>query len=353
MNRSQAIAADPGFPWLFADDLPGLQKFLAERGWLAYDEQVVACEHAGAGNMNLTLRVASDRRTIIVKQARPWVEKYDHLAAPWDRAGVEAEFYRLVADLPDVGTRMPKLFAFDAPTRTLCLEDLGRAGDCTDCYHGVALTTEELTVLAQYLRRLHDGTRSGLEAPSVDMTNREMRALNHFHCYVYPVAAENSVDLLAIERELHAAASELRLDQPFLELLHATGQRYLAAGPCLVHGDYFPGSWLRAPAGLRVIDPEFCFFGPPEFDLGVATAHLALAAQPAVSAEHLLKAYEQSDPRRAKIDEPFLARVAAAEVVRRLIGVAQLPLSLPPGGRAALLGRARQAMLAAHWSALW
>ena len=35
----------------------------------------------------------------------------------------------------------------------------------------------------------------------------------------------------------------------------ALGARYLEDGETLVHGDYFPGSWVRTGAGVAVIDP--------------------------------------------------------------------------------------------------
>ena len=48
--------------------------------------------------MNCTLRVTTTRRSFILKQARPWVEKYPQIAAPVERARVEAAFYAAVAD---------------------------------------------------------------------------------------------------------------------------------------------------------------------------------------------------------------------------------------------------------------
>ena len=49
-------------------------------------------------------------------------------------------------------------------------------------------------------------------------------------------------------------------------------------GPSLIHGDLFPGSLLQTGSGeLRIIDPEFCFCGDPEFDIGVFYAHLLLS----------------------------------------------------------------------------
>ena len=43
----------------------------------------------GEGNMNYTLRVRTNGRSIILKQARPWVEKYPVIDAPDERAVVK------------------------------------------------------------------------------------------------------------------------------------------------------------------------------------------------------------------------------------------------------------------------
>ena len=95
----------------------------------------------------------------------------------------------------------------------------------------------------------------------------------------------------AICRELHANGAQLMVhykssinearalqaDACYVGIVRELGALYLQDGTSLLHGDYFPGSWLQTAAGVRVIDPEFCFFGPPEFDVGVLLAHLHLA----------------------------------------------------------------------------
>ena len=148
---------------------------------------------------------------------------------------------------------------------------------------------------------------------------------------------------------LAAAAERLRQDEAYRSLVRETGERYLSDGPALVHGDYFPGSWLRTVAGIRVIDPEFCFYGDPEFDVGCAVAHLALAAQPRADAGALVAAYGTGATLRMEL----AARYAAVEVMRRLIGVAQLPLSSEHVNRCGLLERSRKALLGRSWEMLW
>jgi len=301
--------------------------------------------------MNLALRVRTDRRSFVLKQSRPWVEKYDTIPAPWDRSLFECRFYELTRDLPGVANRMPKLLHADPEARVLVLEDLPEARDLTSLYHGAALSDAEIDALADFLRCLHTGTAGSPALPK--LANREMRALNHEHLFLVPLA--DGRDLEALEPELADAAEELRRDSRYRQLVAETASRYLADGGCLVHGDYFPGSWLRTRDGLRVIDPEFAFPGDPEVDLGCALAHLALASQPIGSAERLRECYASSG--EPQLDPIRLARYAAVEVMRRLIGVAKLPLPEAregvPGFRPALLERSRGAMLRGDIDELW
>ena len=122
--RTDYLETHPEFPWLEAGDIEAVGRLLAERGWLEAGECVCSADRAGEGNMNLTLRVRTDRRSMILKQARPWVEKYDTIAAPWDRALFEQRFYERIRSIPEVASRMPRLIQSDDRARVLLLEDL-------------------------------------------------------------------------------------------------------------------------------------------------------------------------------------------------------------------------------------
>jgi len=334
--RTDDPQAAPADRWLTLDQPEEIASTLRALGWLDDDERVASIEKAGEGNMNLTLRVRTDRASVILKQARPWVEKYPQIPAPDERAVIEARFYQRVDDLLEVAGRMPRLLACDADRRLLLLEDLGPGRDCTDWYRGARASDEEIDRLVDYLHTLHAETEGTFDP---ELANREMRALNHAHLCVVPLQPDNGLDLDSYEPGLSAAAKALQSDPAFCEAVEAVGRDYLADGPCLLHGDFFPGSFLRTEAGLFVIDPEFCFFGEPAFDFGVLAAHLTLTRQ-ADRIDRLFDAgdVEPLDPRR-------LARYAAVEVMRRLIGVAQLPIPTTDGWRAEMLHRARLALL--------
>ncbi len=348
MVKSVAMAQHPEFPWLSGDDAAGVERVLHSAGALAADERVTRCGKAGEGNMNLTLRVlitgTGGQRSVVVKQSRPWVEKYEAIAAPWDRAISELRFYQRLAGVGGVAGRMPRLLAANEAARVLVLEDLGFARDLTGLYGGDRLTRETCVEIASLLRALHDATR-GQASP--EMANRAMRELNHQHMYVIPLEPDNGLALSDVEPSLPAAADALRRDREYLRLVRLTGERYLADGDCLLHGDYFPGSWLATERGLRVIDPEFSFFGDAEFDLGVCIAHLSLARRPWSDAQSVLAAYDATS-----LDSALLSRFAGCEVMRRLIGYAQLPL--PPGSwRGDLLAASRRCVLSREITELW
>jgi 5-methylthioribose kinase len=326
--------------WLVTDDQDGLAEYLIRRQWLAAGESILSISKAGEGNMNLTLRVTTDQRSFIVKQARPWVEKYPTIAAPWERALIEGSFYQLIAEHPALQAFMPQLLGHDAVSRINVFEDLGAADDLTWLYAGQRpLAIEQIDALAAYLTLLHR-TFQYYENKTA-FANRAMRELNHFHIFNFPLQPANGFDLDAVTPGLQAAAQPLKNDAAFIARVAQLGENYLSDGAALLHGDFFPGSWLATAQGLKVIDPEFCFFGAAEFELGVMTAHLHLSGQPEDLIQRLLTSYEPA----AALQKSLVSQFAGVEIMRRLIGVAQLPLSADLTRKTELLRLARELVI--------
>jgi 5-methylthioribose kinase len=331
-------ARQPEVFFLAAGELAPLENILRRLGVLVGTETVRRAEPAGAGNMNCTLRITTSGRSLIVKQARPWVEKYPQFAAPADRAVRELEFYQRVAPCPGLAARMPRLLAAAAESHLLVLEDLGQAGDFTSVYRDATWELGELRTLGSFLAELHVAFRAAI--PDEAAANREMRALNHTHIFRIPFQANNGLNLDAICPGLAAAAAPILGDSALATRVTELGQScYLTDGPCLLHGDFFPGSLIRTAAGPRVIDPEFAFFGRAEFDVGVFLAHLVLARQPPAFRSSWLAAYGLTN----ELDQRLTLKLAGVEIIRRLLGYAQLPLA------ASLPERRRMLEIAREW----
>ena len=328
--------------FLEVGDRAGVERYAIARGLVRADQRPIAVARAGDGNMNVTLRLMpASGAPIVLKQARPWVAKYEHIPAPFERTLVEAAFYAAVQADPFVADRMPSVLAVDRENHVLALEDVGGAGDFTTIYDGAAMPAATLAELLEWLERLAAVTIG--EEQRLVLANREMRELNHEHMFKFPLAADNGLELDAVTPGLQEAASALIVDRAYCAAVETLGKRYLADGETLVHGDYFPGSWMQTDDGVRVIDPEFCFPGDAEFDIGILTGHLVLAASASTSVS-LLGMVSASVERR-RLDAARVAGYAGVEIMRRLIGVAQLPLNHDLDRKRALLQRSRTLLL--------
>jgi len=331
-----------------------IQQYLSRRGWICEDEPVVAVEKPGEGNMNYILRVRTGlsgsgqgSRSLIVKQSRPYVEKYPSIAAPAERAVIEGQFYRKTQTIPALNAYQPNLLDLDSDHNILVMEDLGAASDFTNLYQpGVVITDDELNALIHYVGTLHNQFRQATPDPA--FANAAMRALNHEHIFRYPFMIDNGFDLDTVQPGLQAAAMPYKQNEALKTTVTQLGTVYLGdtqrgADFTLLHGDYYPGSWLRTPdgqltAGIKVIDPEFCFYGPAEFDLGVMVAHLHLSEQP----DSIIEAAQTQYNRSPGFDEQLLRKFTGVEMIRRLIGLAQLPLSLSLKKKVELLALAER-----------
>lgn len=294
-----------------------LQAYLRTHGLIDTDETILKMEVPGDGNMNLTLRVVTNNRSLIVKQALDHVRKYPSIAAPIERAKIEAEFYNRIRNMEGVVEFMPDHLFLDAENHLQVIADLGENSDFTFAYaEDRHLDRETVNTLIEFLKKLHTKTQG-----SESLENREMRMLNHEHIFILPFR-ENGVDLESIHPGLsHVAAETIFRSPAVADAAKGLGEIYLSTNNyALLHGDFFPGSWIDTHEGIRIVDPEFTFTGAPEYDLGVFAAHLVLCGWELGEVYELLDKY-------GRVDQRLVMGFMATEVLRRLFGVAQLPIT--------------------------
>jgi 5-methylthioribose kinase len=308
--------------------------YLSGRKWLLEKESITTLEKPGEGNMNRVIRVRTNQRSFILKQARPWAEKYPHIPAPVERNHVEAEFFMAVSTDKILRSCSPEVLGYDPDNFIIMFNDLGESVDFTYLYvPGKQLIPDEKERLIGYLSALHH-----FDCP-VFPYNGSMRELNHEYIFMIPFMEDNDLDLDAVQEGLKETSISYTRNRHLKKELKRLGNYYLREGPVLIHGDYFPGSWLKSAAGIKIIDPEFGFKGYGEFDMGVMIAHMAMAQQDQEMVQELLDLYEPP----ADFDPSLLAGFAGTEILRRLIGVAQLPLSLSLAEKIELMKTAE------HW----
>lgn len=317
-----------GSPWLLTAATPERTRaYLAEQQLLQADEEIVEISPAGEGNMNLVLRIATNQRNFILKQSRPWVARFPDIAAPVARIATEQAYFTTTANTPALAAHHPAVLHYDAANYILLLTALEATQDMRYIYRAIRpLTMSAINQLADYLSTLHTLPVAGFPA------NQPLRQLNHDHIFVLPFQAENA-------QTVDAIGQPFCQDEALRQAAAALGQIYLQDGPHLVHGDFHPGSFLQRDGEVFVIDGEFAHPGRAEFDAGVMAAHLQLADLPWT--EFLYRRYRKP----ADFDHLLVHRFRAVEILRRLLGVARVPIALSESARRELLVSAREMLV--------
>jgi 5-methylthioribose kinase len=305
-------------------------ELLQKLGFWNSGEKISHISVPGESNMNLVLRIRTNLGSYILKQSKSYVRKYPQIPAPISRIEVEYRFLELLSTDPYLASLSPKVLDYDSKAHLMLLEDLGEGSDYLSIYGGVRqLQPDELIRLVQYLMHLH-------QLQVADFPNTDgMRTLNHEHIFEFPFLEENEFDLDQIQLGLQEASLPYKRDAVLKAKIHSLGQRYLKTGKTLIHGDFYPASWLEVSSGIKIIDPEFGGLGDPEFDLGVFLAHLDLAQQNEQLSKLVQKTYN------TPLDWSLVQQYRGVELLRRLIGIAQLPVTLSLDEKKSLLARAR------------
>lgn len=319
------------------DHLDHFAEYLKQKALISLDENVLSIVKPGEGNMNFVRRVITDKGSFIIKQCRPWVEKYPQIEAPVERQAVEASYYQLIANDPFFYQYSPKVIVYDTENLIIAFEDLGEGSDFTFSYKkSEKINAGQSVSLLKYISHLHnsDWGNQKIQFPS----NQELKQLNHEHIFQYPYLLENGFDLDSVQPGMHKISIPLKQNGELKKNIYKLGQVYLSPGPVLIHGDYYPGSWLRVDQDVKVIDPEFAYFGYAEFDIAVMTAHFFMSGMKITEIANLLKQYKK----RTDFNEDLFTGFCGAEILRRIIGLAQIPLDLTLEEKAELLQLAKE-----------
>lgn len=297
--------------------------YLKKIGMLFPDEKIRDVQKAGEGNMNVTLTIKTDKRTFVLKQSRPYVAKYPEVPAPSERTEIEYQYYQTLKENPSLASFSPEVLDFDRSSWLLALAYLEDGKDFTRLYEKESFIKEEsIDLLLNYLKQLHQLVIRDFP------DNQKMKQLNHQHIFILPYLKENGFNLNQVQEGLQQLSSVVK-DNPLLrKKIEVLGERYLGQGKVLLHGDFYPGSWLATGKGLKIIDTEFAFLGDPEFDLGIMLAHLKMAQVSEALIQYVIKSYP--------LENALLAQYTGVEILRRLFGLAQLPLTLSLSEKKAL-----------------
>ena len=244
----------------------------------------------GDGNLNLVFILEGPDGSVCAKQALPYLRVVgEGWPLPLSRAAFEHGALLRQAHDAGPGT-VPEVLAFDGPQAVIVMENLsGHA-----IWRGALIARQRHETAAPAIGRFCADTlfRSSDLALDPAVRKREAAAFagNAALCRISEdlifTDPYHDHPLNAVTPGMEGAVAAMRADAAWRLAIQDWKWAFMSRAEALLHGDLHSGSVMVSPPGpgedVRVIDPEFAFYGPMGFDLGAALANLWLnaAAQP-------------------------------------------------------------------------
>ena len=241
----------------------------------------LGCVEIGDGNINYVFKVfgKTSGKSLVIKQADT-VLRSSGRPLDMHRNKIEAEILKIEKSLAP--GFVPEIYRYDEAMFALSMEDISAyknlrkelatgkifpaLGDALSTFLADTLlpTTDLVIGRAEKKERVKLFTNPELCDISEDLVFTEPYWDYKKRNVVIPENARFVEEALYKDKELHACVAQLRDD-------------FMNRAQALVHGDLHSGSIFVNESGIKVIDPEFAFYGPMGYDVGNVVGNLFLA----------------------------------------------------------------------------
>lgn len=262
-------------------DLEDVKKFVKTTTNFFGNDTKLSSLELSDGNINYVYRVFDEKRgtSLIVKQADIFLRSSGR---PLDvrRSKIEMDVLKLQAEYcPEY---VPKIYYYSEEMSALVMEDIGDfenlrlglmkenvfmslAEDISTFIVNTQLPSTDL-VLDRHIKKLRVQNFTNVELCDIseDLVFTEPY-YNYKNRNIITKGQESYVNsTLYNDIELHAEIAELR-------------NNFMNNAQSLLHGDLHTGSIFANRSGIKVIDPEFAFYGPMGYDIGNVLANMIFA----------------------------------------------------------------------------
>ena len=248
------------------------------------DPGSVSVREVGDGNLNLVFVCRDDAGSaVVLKQSLPYVR----VAGPsWpltaDRSHAEAK--GLTEAFHASPATAPRLHSYDPLNHVLAMEDLSRLTVWRTALNDGHIAPNAAAECGRHVARLLLATgQFGLEGDAYHSNvhanrNLAMCRITEDLVFTQPFVEHPNN---RFDNRLQARVDLIRSDKDLLDQVARLKADFMTREDALIHGDLHTGSVMVGtdnPPMTKIIDPEFCFYGPIAFDLGVLLANLLFAA---------------------------------------------------------------------------
>lgn len=276
-------------------DTETVKTYLVEQLKLFPTDEPLDAEEIGDGNINYVFRVRSriGGKSIIVKQADRLLRSSGR---PLDitRSKREAEALRIYAALTP--QFLPRIYAYDDTMSVICMEDISYCGNLRkELMAGRSLPANFAENAASFLADAVFATSDLFLSPEEKkervkaFINPELCAISETLVFSEPYCNGKNRNRITPGNESFIQKT-LYTDEVLKAEVASLREIFMNKAEALIHGDLHTGSiFIGNNTGtaidnnetnepcMKIIDPEFAFYGPIGYDLGNIIANLYCA----------------------------------------------------------------------------
>lgn len=249
-------------------------------GYFDADEEL-GCSEIGDGNINYVFKVfgKTSGKSLVIKQADTLLRSSGR---PLDmhRNKIEAEILKIEKSLAP--GFVPEIYHYDEAMFALAMEDIS-------AYKNLRKELAEGKIFPALSDKLSTFLADTL-LPTTDLVIGRAEKKERVKLFTNPELCDISEDLVftepywdykkrnvVIPENAHFVEKALYEDKALYACVARLRDDFMNHAQALVHGDLHTGSIFVNDDGIKVIDPEFAFYGPMGYDVGNVIGNLFFA----------------------------------------------------------------------------
>ena len=251
--------------------------YTKEKGLFSKETNLV-CQEIGDGNINYIFRVKDEKtgKSIVLKQADKLLRSSGRNLS-LARSQIEANILEIESKLAP--NYVPKIYLYDKAMCVLAMEDISNYKNLRlelmkgkifpNLAENIAEFLSTTLLLTTDLFMDNNEKKENVKK----FINPELCAISECLVFTEPYNNNKSRNIISegnedfVERKLYK-----NLDLQFAVL--KLKEKFMTYSQSLIHGDLHSGSIFINENGIKIIDPEFSFYGPMAYDIGNVIGNL-------------------------------------------------------------------------------
>jgi len=265
----------------FLMDVEDVKKYSIEVAHYFAAEEELKVVEIGDGNINYVFKIWNPKtgKSLIIKQADKFLRSSGR---PLDinRNRIEAEILKIEGALAQ--SFVPQIYHYDETMCAICMEDISEYKNLrTELLSGETFKNfadNISTFLADTLLPTTDLVMDRAEKKErvSRFTNIELCDITEDLVFTEPYYNYKNRNVIIAENQ-DFVKSNLYSNERLKAEVGILRDEFMNHAQALIHGDLHSGSIFANEEGIKVIDPEFAFYGPMGYDVGNVIGNLFFA----------------------------------------------------------------------------